>query len=69
MELYVGVIGIIGVVFVVIFGGRGLIDLVRGVIERRRLQGTQVTTEPSGPLRSRKSGSPPQLMPCVSPTR
>ena len=49
MELYVGVIGIIGVVFVVIFGGRGLIDLVRGVIERRRLQGTQVTTEPSAP--------------------
>ena len=30
MELYVGVIGIIGLVFVVIFGGRGLIDLVRG---------------------------------------
>ncbi|MEE8519153.1 MAG: AAA family ATPase [Dehalococcoidia bacterium] len=36
MELYVGVIGIVGVVFVVIFGGRGLIDLVRGYSERRR---------------------------------
>ena len=36
MELYVGVIGIIGVVFVVIFGGRGLIDLARGYAERRR---------------------------------
>ena len=29
MELYVGAVGIIAGVFVVIFGGRGLIDLVR----------------------------------------
>ncbi|MCZ6784933.1 MAG: AAA family ATPase [Proteobacteria bacterium] len=36
MELYVGVIGIIAGVFVVIFGGRGLVDLVRGYSERRR---------------------------------
>ena len=36
MELYVGAVGIIAGVFVVIFGGRGLIDLVRGYSERRR---------------------------------
>ena len=36
MELYVGAIGAIAAVFVVIFGGRGLIDLVRGISERRR---------------------------------
>ena len=36
MEIYIGAIGAIAAVFVVIFGGRGLVDLVRGYPERRR---------------------------------
>ena len=36
MEIYIGAIGAIAAVFVVIFGGRGLIDLARGYSERRR---------------------------------
>ena len=40
MELYVGAIGAIAAVFVVIFGGRGLIDLARGYAERRRSRST-----------------------------
>ncbi len=49
MELYVGAIGAIAAVFVVIFGGRGLIDLVRGYSERRRAR-VVPTDEPSPPL-------------------
>ena len=36
MEIYIGAVGAIAAVFVVIFGGRGLIDLVRGYSARRR---------------------------------
>ena len=47
MELYVGVIGIIAGVFVVIFGGRGLVDLVRGYSERRRARLAVTDDSPS----------------------
>ncbi len=36
MEIVISVVGVTAAVFVVIFGGRGLLDLVRGAKERRR---------------------------------
>lgn len=35
MEIVIGIVGSIAAVFVVIFGGRGLVDLARGMRERR----------------------------------
>ena len=49
MELYVGAIGAIAAVFVVIFGGRGLIDLARGYAERRRSRSTTGHAVPATP--------------------
>lgn len=49
MELYVGGIGAIAAVFVVIFGGRGLIDLARGYAERRRSRSTRGNAVPATP--------------------
>ena len=54
MELYVGGVGIIAGVFLVIFGGRGLVDLVRGYSERRRARLATADDSPSveGPGRA-----------------
>ena len=35
MEIVIGIVGSIAAVFVVIFGGRGLVDLARGMRQRR----------------------------------
>ncbi len=75
MELYVGVIGIVGVVFVVIFGGRGLIDLVRGYSERRRARlasadDSPVVEQPVGAtvaVESREPTEPTPAVPLVEP--
>ena len=36
MEILFGVAGLIAAVFVVVFGGRGIVDMARGISERRR---------------------------------
>ncbi|MCH8973509.1 MAG: AAA family ATPase [Chloroflexi bacterium] len=79
MELYVGGIGAIAAVFVVIFGGRGLIDLVRGYSERRRAPPAEADDSPSleppdgvatataEAVRPRESTGPTPAVPLVEP--
>ena len=49
MEIYIGAIGAIAAVFVVIFGGRGLIDLTREYSEWRRSRSTTGNALPATP--------------------
>ncbi len=50
MEILFGVAGLIAAVFVVVFGGRGLVDLVRGASERRGLRTAQRHEQTTTPL-------------------
>lgn len=79
MELYVGAIGAIAAVFVVIFGGRGLIDLVRGYSERRRArlaptdgspsaeQPTRAAVADTVAIEARELAEPTPAVPLVEP--
>ena len=73
MELFVGVVGVLGVIFVVIFGGRGLIDLVRGYSERRRapLAAADDSTPPSTSapvaVETHEAPEPTAAVPLVEP--
>ena len=50
MEIVFGIAGLVAAVFVVIFGGRGLVDLVRGMSERRKPRASLSATQPIAPL-------------------
>ena len=47
MEILFGVAGLIAAVFVVIFGGRGLVDLVKGAREPKRAESTELGEHPT----------------------
>ena len=58
MELVGIVISIVVGIFVVVFGGRGLVDLARGAAERRRARAASPVAEPAEP----HSEEPPALL-------